>query len=35
MDGKPFVVEGQNRKAITLPGSRAGTPLGLNEAKEF
>lgn len=35
MDGKPFVVEGHSRKAITLPGSRAGIPIGLNEAREF
>lgn len=35
MDGKPFIVKGENRKAITLPGSRAGIPIGLDEAKEF
>jgi hypothetical protein len=35
IDGKPFVVEGESRKAITLPGSRAGIPIGLNEAREF
>ena len=35
MDGKPFVVEGQSRKAITLPGSRAGVPIGLSEARGF
>jgi hypothetical protein len=35
LDGKPFTVEGQYRKAITLPGSRAGLPIGLAEAKKF
>jgi hypothetical protein len=35
LDGKPFVVEGTSRKAITLPGSRACVPLGLLEAREF
>ena len=35
MDGLPFVVEGESRKAITLPGSRAGIPIGLREATEF
>jgi hypothetical protein len=35
MDGLPFIVEGERRKAITLPGSRAGIPVGLYEAREF
>lgn len=35
MDGLPFVVEGESRKVITLPGSRAGMPIGLREATEF
>jgi hypothetical protein len=35
MDGLPFVVEGESRKAITLPGSRAGSPIGLSEARDF
>jgi hypothetical protein len=35
MDGKPFIVEGESRKAISLPGSRAGLPIGLGEAKNF
>jgi hypothetical protein len=35
MDGLPFIVEGENRKAISLPGSRAGIPVGLYEVREF
>jgi len=35
MDGKPLIVDGREVKAQTLPGSRAGIPIGLHEAREF
>jgi hypothetical protein len=35
LDGVPFVVDGEPLKAITLPGSKAGIPIGLDEARKF
>ena len=35
MDGQSFAVNGASRKALTFPGSRAGMPIGLDEAKAF
>jgi hypothetical protein len=35
LDGQPFIVDGKPAKALTLPGSQAGTPIGLIETKRF
>jgi hypothetical protein len=35
MDGEPFAIGSDQCKTITLPGSYAGIPIGLNESREF
>jgi hypothetical protein len=35
IDGQPFIIDGEPIKALTLPGSRAGLPIGLSEARNF